>query len=146
MFEITDEFLAQAGFTSLNNEQKTALKEQVSQSVQNKIGDRIVNQVGEERAQELVALTDGNTEHSRASLENINPSYRESEDFKKLEELGKANGASDNEILQEYAKIVWMKHNGITIAEVIQDSMNEAMTELQSIYEQAVKAVNDRNQ
>lgn len=145
MFEITDEFIAQAGFTDISDEQKEALKAQVTLRVQNKIGDRIVEKVGEDKAEELESLMDGNAEHARSVLEKTDKEYQSSDHFKNLEALGKTNNATDDEIVKEYAIFAWMRDNDVDVLSIVQESMNEAMAELQSIYEQAVKAVNDRN-
>ncbi len=141
MFEITDEFLTQAGFGSLSDDQKNALKEQVTLSVQRKIGDRIVNQVGEERAEELGALMDGNLDLAKSVVERIDENYEQSEFFTSIQELGRANNATDDDILREFAILSWMKHEGVNITTVIQASMDEALVELRTIYEQATKAV-----
>lgn len=56
MFEITDEFLVQAGFDMLDGAQKEQLKKSVSESVQNKITHKIMRAVGADRLQEFVNL------------------------------------------------------------------------------------------
>lgn len=140
MFEITDDFLAQAGFTSLNDEQKAALKQKVAESVQAKIGNRIVEQVGEEKAEELGELMDSDAQMAAAMAEKIDSNYQSSEDFKAIQGLGRANSASDEEIVREYAVITWMKHHGVDIGGVIQDSMNDALEELSAVYQAASQA------
>ena len=55
MFEITDEFLAQAGFGSLPADKKKQMRKDVANSVQ----DKILLAVGEERLDEFMVLLDG---------------------------------------------------------------------------------------
>lgn len=59
MFEITDEFLAQAGFGSLPSDKKEQMREDVANSVQDKIVRKVLLTVGEERMDEFMVLLDG---------------------------------------------------------------------------------------
>ena len=52
MFEITDEFLAQAGFGSLPTDKKEQMREDVANSVQDKITRKILLAVGEAKLDE----------------------------------------------------------------------------------------------
>ena len=58
MFEITDEFLAQAGFGSLPADKKQ-MREDVTNSVQDKIIRKILLAVGEAKLDEFMKLLDG---------------------------------------------------------------------------------------
>ena len=59
MFEITDEFLAQAGFGSLPADKKKQMRKDVANSVQDKIIRKILLAVGEARLDEFMKLLDG---------------------------------------------------------------------------------------
>ena len=59
MFEITDEFLAQAGFGSLPADKKEQMREDVANNVQDKSTRKILLTVGEDRVDELMGLLDG---------------------------------------------------------------------------------------
>ena len=59
MFEITDEFLAQAGFGSQPADKKEQMREDVANSVQDKITRKILLAVGEDRVDELMGLLGG---------------------------------------------------------------------------------------
>ena len=59
MFEITDEFLAQAGFGSLPSDKKEQMREDVANSVQDKIIRKILLAVGEAKLDEFMVLLDG---------------------------------------------------------------------------------------
>jgi len=59
MFEITDEFLAQAGFGSLPTDKKEQMRKDVTDSVQSKITRKVLLTVGEERLDEFMVLLDG---------------------------------------------------------------------------------------
>lgn len=59
MFEITDEFLAQAGFGSLPADKKEQMRKDVTDSVQDKITREILLAVGEARLDEFMKLLDG---------------------------------------------------------------------------------------
>ena len=59
MFEITDEFLAQAGFGSLPADKKEQMREDVANSVRDKITRKVLLTVGEERLDEFMVLLDG---------------------------------------------------------------------------------------
>lgn len=145
MFAITDEFLAQAGFTSLSDEQKEVLRGQVTQSVQNKIGDRIASHLGEELASELAALMDGSAEEARSFLGGVDANYQDSDTFKRTLELSLEGGASEDDVVKEYAVLVWMQRNQVPVAEIVQESMNDAMVELRAIYQQVAEAVNNQD-
>ena len=59
MFEITDEFLAQAGFGSLTADKKEQMRKDVTNSVQDKIIRKILLAVGEAKLDEFMKLLDG---------------------------------------------------------------------------------------
>ena len=59
MFEITDEFLAQAGFGSLPADKKEQMREDVANSVRDKITRKVLLTVGEERLDEFMVFLDG---------------------------------------------------------------------------------------
>ena len=59
MFEITDEFLAQAGFGSLPADKKEQMRKDVTDSVQSKITRKVLLTVGEARLDEFMKLLDG---------------------------------------------------------------------------------------
>ncbi|UOG67029.1 hypothetical protein LRM49_03070 [Candidatus Nanosynbacter sp. HMT-352] len=59
MFEITDEFLTQAGFGSLPSDKKEQMREDVTNSVQDKIIRKILLAVGEAKLDEFMKLLDG---------------------------------------------------------------------------------------
>ncbi len=59
MFEITDEFLAQAGFGSLSADKKEQMREDVANSVQDKITRKILLAVGEAKLDEFMKSLDG---------------------------------------------------------------------------------------
>ena len=59
MFEITDEFLAQAGFGSLPADKKEQMRKDVTDSVQSKITRKILLTVGETKLDEFMKLLDG---------------------------------------------------------------------------------------
>lgn len=59
MFEITDEFLAQAGFGSLPADKKEQMRKDVTDSVQDKITRKILLAVGEARLDAFMRLLDG---------------------------------------------------------------------------------------
>ena len=59
MFEITDEFLVQAGFGSLPSDKKEQMREDVTNSVQDKIIRKILLAVGEAKLDEFMRLLDG---------------------------------------------------------------------------------------
>ena len=59
MFEITDEFLAQAGFGSLPSDKKEQMREDVTNSVQDKIIRKILLAIGEAKLDEFMKLLDG---------------------------------------------------------------------------------------
>ena len=59
MFEITDEFLAQAGFGSLLADKIEHMRDDVANSVQDKITRKILLAVGEARLDEFMKLLDG---------------------------------------------------------------------------------------
>ena len=59
MFEITDEFLAQAGVGSLHTDKKEQMREDVANSVQDKITRKILLAVGEAKLDEFMKLLGG---------------------------------------------------------------------------------------
>ena len=59
MFEITDEFLKQTGFGSLPTDKKEQMREDVANSVQDKITRKILLAVGEAKLDEFIKLLDG---------------------------------------------------------------------------------------
>ena len=104
MFEITDEFLAQAGFGMLLPEAKEQMRQNVTSSVQTKITDQLLAAVGEQKLEEFEALLD-------------------SEDAPML--------------------LNWCQGNGINLTEIVQNAMNQTMTELQTLHNDALSMVRE---
>ena len=104
MFEITDEFLAQAGFGMLPPEAKEQMRQNVTSSVQTKITDQLLAAVGEQKLEEFEALLD-------------------SEDAPML--LNCCQG------------------HGINLTEIEQNAMNQTMTELQTLHNDALSMVRE---
>lgn len=104
MFEITDEFLAQAGFGMLPPEAKEQMRQNVTNSVQAKITDQLLAAVGEQKLEEFEALLD-------------------SEDVPML--------------------LNWCQGNGINLTEIVQNSMNQTMVELQTLHNDALSMVRE---
>lgn len=104
MFEITDEFLAQAGFGMLSPEAKEQMRQNVTSSVQTKITDQLLAAVGEQKLEEFEALLD-------------------SEDAPML--------------------LNWCQGNGINLTEIVQNAMNQTMTELQTLHNDALSMVRE---
>ena len=102
MFEITDEFLAQAGFGSLPADKKEQMREDVANSVRDKITRKVLLTVGEERLDEFMVLLDGD---------------------------------------DVPAVLNWCINNDIDLTEIVQNSMNETMIELQKLYSDALNMV-----
>ena len=101
MFEITDEFLAQAGFGMLPPEAKEQMRQNVTNSVQAKITDQLLAAVGEQKLEEFEALLDV------PMLLN------------------------------------WCQGNGINLTEIVQNSMNQTMVELQTLHNDALSMVRE---
>ena len=141
MFQITDEFLEQAGFVQLHGDQKEIVRHQAAERVQQRIGEQVAEQLEEDGRKILTQLIEGDLEKSRAILGSIEADFRSSPDFLELQKLGQSNGASDEEIVQEYAVFAWMRHQGIDIASVVEAAMNETMKELSNIRKKALEAV-----
>lgn len=147
MFEITDEFIVQAGFKGLGDEQKEQLKQRVTDKVQGRISVDITEQVGANSADELEVLIDGDdVELIQRVAEKDSPNYRESEDFLAIQSLGKENDASDEEILHQFAIISWFKQHQINIEKIVQDAMNTEMTELQTVLKMINSAFDKKQQ
>ena len=102
MFEITDEFLAQAGFGSLPTDKKEQMREDVTNSVQDKIIRKILLAVGEAKLDEFIKLLDGD---------------------------------------DVPAVLNWCVNNGVNLTEIVQNSMNETMIELQKLYNDALNMI-----
>ena len=102
MFEITDEFLAQAGFGSLPTDKKERMRKDVTDSVQSKITRKILLAVGEAKLDEFMKLLDGD---------------------------------------DVSAVLNWCVNNGVNLTEIVQNSMNETMIELQKLYNDALNMI-----
>lgn len=102
MFEITDEFLARAGFGSLPADKKEQMREDVANSVQDKITRKILLAVGEAKLDEFMKLLDGD---------------------------------------DVSAVLNWCVNNGVNLTEIVQNSMNETMIELQKLYNDALNMI-----
>lgn len=134
MFEITDEFLVEAGFRTLEGDDKERLRQQATDMVEQKVGEYIAEAVGEDRSDELEQLISGdNAELVGKVLSRIDPDYKDSPDFHEIEQLGRSNSASDAEIEQQFAVLAWFREQQIDIASIVQNSMNEVMVELKGL-------------
>lgn len=136
MFEITDDFLAQAGFTHLPDSYREQLRQQATESVEQMIGDKIAEAVGEERSLELSGLFDAD----QATVERVlarMAGYRESSEYQDMARLGSDSGASEVEIVQQFVVLAWFREQGIDIRSIVQQAMNDTMTELQRMRQEA---------
>lgn len=141
MFEITDEFLAQAGFTSLPQVQIEDLKRRVAARVEKEIGLRVAAVVGEDRAAEIERLINGDPGLTDRVLRRNNPQYRETPEFAALQQEADSEGVSVEEILRDSAIMVWFAEQGIDVHSIAQESMNSAMVWLQEAYATAAGAM-----
>ena len=74
MFEITDDFLIQAGFGSLEGEQREQMRRKVTQDVERRISDRITSDLSERQTAELEQLMETkDTEYIRQIAERVKP-------------------------------------------------------------------------
>lgn len=142
MFEITDEFINQAGFTMISPERREAMKQRSTVSVERRIATRLAAELGEDDSDVLMQVIDGDSSAVGQVLAQ-SPGYQDDIVFQETQQLGKANNASDDEILQQYAIVVIMQGHKLNLAEIVQEAMNEEMVYLQSILAEAIKAVEE---
>ena len=142
MFEITDEFLTQAGFGSLIGEQREQLRQNATRDVERRIGDKIASELNEQQAVEIEKLIDtDDMNFVRQVAERIKPGYDTSDDFLATKKAATDQGSSEDDVLQNYTIFHWYGEQGIDIAEVVQTSMNEAMQHLQQAFNDAYRAI-----
>ena len=139
MFQITDDFLKQAGFDALPADQMEKLRGIATNRVEREIGERIAEAVGEERSNEISQLIDGNKGLALQVANRINPQFRESQDFLTVQQLGQQNGASDDDIVQQFAIFAWFNEQGINIENIVR----EAMAKVQAEFRATIARVND---
>ena len=139
MFQITDDFLKQAGFDALPADQMEKLRGIATNRVEREIGERIAEAVGEERSNEISQLIDGNKGLALQVANRINPQFRESQDFLTVQQLGQQNGASDDDIVQQFAIFAWFSEQGINIENIVR----EAMAKVQAEFRATIARVND---
>ena len=139
MFQITDDFLKQAGFDALPADQMEKLRGIATNRVEREIGERIAEAVGEERSNEISQLIDGNKGLALQVANRINPQFRESQDFLTVQQLGQQNGASDDDIVQQFAIFAWFSEQGINIESIVR----EAMAKVQAEFRATIARVND---
>ena len=139
MFQITDDFLKQAGFDALPADQMEKLRGIATNRVEREIGERIAEAVGEERSNEISQLIDGNKGLALQVANRINPLFRESQDFLTVQQLGQQNGASDDDIVQQFAIFSWFSEQGINIENIVR----EAMAKVQADFRATIARVND---
>ena len=139
MFQITDDFLKQAGFDALPADQMEKLRGIATNRVEREIGERIAEAVGEERSNEISQLIDGNKGLALQVANRINPQFRESQDFLTVQQLGQQNGASDDDIVQQFAIFAWFNEQGINIESIVR----EAMAKVQAEFRATLARVND---
>ena len=102
MFEITDDFLAQAGFDMLSAESKERMRHKIEKSVSARITRKVILAVGEQNLDAFEKLLDG----------------------------GDASALMD-----------WCQEQGIDLAQITQEAMNETMVELQTLHNKALEAL-----
>lgn len=137
MFQITDELLDQAGFDALTGEHREKLRQQVTENVERRIGESIAAAVDERQLDEIQQLMDDDYALGREVARRIDTNYRQSPIFMEMERLGRANDASEDDIVQQFAIMAWFQEQHIDIHTVVQQAMNEAIAELQSFRQMA---------
>ena len=142
MFEITDDFLIQAGFGSLEGEQREQMRRKVTQDVERRISDRITSDLSERQTAELEQLMETkDTEYIRQIAERVKPGYVESEEFHIMRQNAASQGISEDDILRNYVVFHWYAAQGLDITEIVQTSMNEVMAHLQRAFNAARAAI-----
>ena len=139
MFQITDDFLKQAGFDALPADEMEKLRQIATNRVAREIGEQITEAAGEERSAEINRLMDGDKGLAQQVANRINPQFRESQDFLTVQQLGQQNGASDDDIVQQFAIFAWFNEQGINIENIVR----EAMAKVQAEFRATIARVND---
>lgn len=139
MFQITDDFLKQAGFDALPADQMEKLRGIATNRVEREIGERIAEEVGEERSNEISRLIDGDKGLALQVANRIDPQFRKSQDFLTVQQLGQQNNASDDDIVQQFAIFVWFYEQGINIEKIVRESMAKVQKDLRG----TIARVND---
>lgn len=139
MFQITDDFLKQAGFDALPADQMEKLRGIATNRVEREIGERIAEAVGEERSNEISRLIDGDKGLALQVANRIDPQFRKSQDFLTVQQLGQQNNASDDDIVQQFAIFAWFYEQGINIEKIVRESMAKVQKDMRG----TIARVND---
>lgn len=144
MFEITDEFIDQAGFAGLTGEPREKMKQNISESVGSRLVARLAVLAGRGGADELVALTDGDVELARKILGELEPSYIDSDRYHEAKSVAESLEMGDDELLCEYATKIWLESKNIDVDGIVSEIMAEVQDELKMIFEASLNAVTNQ--
>lgn len=142
MFEITDDYINEAGFDLLSGELRQTLREQITDRVQQKVGESIAEHIGEAKANELIALMGGDRNVVNMVVGSVDD-LEQNPDYQQIKQLGESNGASADDIDEQFAVLMWFKLNNIDIAATISNAMQSVMTELRDLNQKSSDAVAD---
>ena len=135
MFEITDEFLQQAGFDALPAEQMERLRK-IAAGRMAEFKERIAGAISEKQSEEIERLIDGDESLALSVATRTNAQFRESKEFLAIQQLGRQNNTTDDKIIQQFALFSWFKEKNINVERIIRESAIRVMNDLRSTLSQ----------
>ena len=136
MFEITDEFLQQAGFDALPAEQMERLRKIAAGRMEAEFKERIAGAISEKQSEEIERLIDGDESLALSVATRTNAQFRESKEFLAIQQLGRQNNTTDDKIIQQFALFSWFKEKNINVERIIRESAIRVMNDLRSTLSQ----------
>lgn len=138
MFEITDDFLQRVGYDMLRMTpiEKERLKAEFTVDFNNRMSERILDELTEEQAAEFLDIQE-NQERARRWLDEFHTDYRERAEFKKLASVGD----SEDEAVTFYATALWLRDAVPNYGVLIKQELGDYADEMADLRKTAYNAI-----
>jgi hypothetical protein len=129
MFRLDDDFLRDLGLGDLEPSAKKDLLKVLYEELELRVGERLCYGLTDQQLEEFEAVIDREPETLGSWLQNHDPNFSESEDFKRLEDALPSN-VKPLDLIAEYAAIKWLEVNRPDYKAVVQEVLDELKDEL----------------
>jgi Protein of unknown function (DUF5663) len=129
MFQLDDQFLQSIGLGDLPQEQKEAFLQHTYETLEERVGTRLANGLGEAQLQEFEGFASQDEARTYTWLNANVPGYADQEDYKRLAATA-PEGTSLLAIAAEYASVRWLEINSPNYRQVVSEELTRLRDEI----------------
>ncbi len=129
MFQLDDNFLQQVGLGDLPEEQKQAFLAYFREQLELRVGTKLSDGLSDAQLAEFEAFIDRNMDVTNQWVSANTADYQNDQIYQKLK-AGAPEGATDDDVLAEYASLRWLSINRPDYRDVVSATMEELRQEV----------------